>query len=1822
MRTKTTSTFATADPTKTVTKIYDGPVHYTDDAGQWQDIDTTLVDAGAGRARTRANGFEVDVASSGSDAQVAQLRVDDSHSVGFAIQGAASGQASRSGDAQTIDNVLRHTGLKLDATPSGLNFDFVLDAKDAPNSYVLPLTLQGLTPSMDPKTGEVLFTDENGAIPVRINHGFMDDSAKNASGEGAHSERVTYSIITLANGAAALQADLDRAWLADPARVYPVLVDPNVYTGLDDTYVQSPYTNDHSSDTQLKVGYCAAGTTCAGSGQPALTTRSFFHFDFSSVAGQTIQSASLLMYDWWSYNCDTSQVTNAYRITGGTGFPAYLSWGNQPILGDYMGGAAFAYGNTCAAGWATIPLDASKVSGMANGTLANYGLGIAAANEGTSASWKKFYSADQGGSSIPVISVTSSPSLPSVPLNVSATTPSNGVVQANWTAPTNSAGVTGYAVYLYAAGSNTPSQSQWCAGVGCTSTYWYNTPDGTSWYFKINAYNGNYGAPGTTNTVTATWKPPAPTAITAWAGNGQAYATWAFTNTGYNTPAVDYFIINAWDLTTSTSNVRTSTTATNYVVTGLINGHNYAIYVAAHNSRGQGPTSAASNTIAVSTTPTPYPPGYPLASAGNASAWVSWEKPASNGAASPYTYPTDYLVQAYDGSTYVGQQTVNATASDHNTLRWTTGPVLTNGHSYSFAIWPHNAAGYGQPVATNAVTPINPAPPYPPSSVTAQPGDSSMVVSWTAPDPSGPPATSYLVWQFDLTSGAQATQTAFVPAALMTGLTNGHQYIYLVNATGTNGTSNWAVSGTATPQSTFGQLLNPTNVHIDQRGDKQVHVKWTNAPLATTYTLKAYDASTGVQVGDTITGATNGVAGASVTGLKNGTAVRVKVTGSLALGILPGDAIASDNTIIPAGVPFAPETPTATRSDGVITIGWLPPIARADGTPGNNGDPITSYAVSVYNGSTLVTSVAFDPAHPPAGCQPATGGYCQPITGLVFGTTYTFKVKGTNGVGTGLDSTGVDAKFAGHPATISGVSATPGELQSSHIGWTTPADNGDTITGYIVTAHPDSGTDISQPAAASGYLFTGLTAGMGYTFVVTASNGFGSSSPSPSSSRIVPAGPPIPGGTGASAGLRQAYVHWGAADPNGGTLQSYVVTATPGGATQTLGTTQRDTTFTGLDPANIYTFVVTAVTSLASTPDAPSNAVRPFDNASVPDAPTSISAATGSHQATVSWTPSATHGALPSNYTVTASPGGATASTSGVAQTVDVTGLANGTPYTFTVVANSVAGASLASTSSNAVTPVVPSAPGLPKISDVTTDATTATISYRTPTTGGTPTTYSIISSDGKSIAAPANLHSITLIGFTSPTYDVTFSLQADNDGGSSAASQTVPVNVGLPGRPNVEGVPGPGVVGLAWTDSQEFGIAVDHYEIDQQLLAPCGNEALWPPENTSCLQKVQDVPKGNASTYSFQQSVGGGFCGGFVVTAVTSNGKKGLGTPLTICEGTPRVPQNVQFIQGLNDTGSLRWDAPTANGTAPVSNYTVFRFSNPDDPFADPIIETTTAATQFSTGAQVPGVAYRYRVTANNSVARGPYSAFAVVTAPQPNHLWGVDSCTPATDNQLATVLQTDLPDFYGRYVDNGGCSLNDPSQDPNELQHLAAHGIHAVTFFTGVYCNLSGATPGANDAAADIMGLQRLGVPQNDQVLVNLDIEPRGNCKFTVDSGYLNAWSSAIRAAHYVAGFYASGNSSLQQAAICGTTTPGVVVWAYYTSPGRENRANSPAFGPAPFSCTTDTVGWQFGIPPCATDGHRIDDHIGYCQDQTAVPNIDTEELLPSRANLLWHF
>ncbi len=190
----------------------------------------------------------------------------------------------------------------------------------------------------------------------------------------------------------------------------------------------------------------------------------------------------------------------------------------------------------------------------------------------------------------------------------------------------------------------------------------------------------------------------APVIGTATAGAGQATVRWTAPTVG----TADTFSVRVLDVTTNPAGVQVGALrtapagATSLVVTGLTNGSQYRFQVLASNALGNSPFSALSNTVSPTTATAPGAPAIGTATAGNASATLTWTAPASNGGSAI----TGYTVRAFAGTVLARTQPVTGNVG----TVVVTG--LTNGTAYTFDVAAVNAVGTsGFSARTAAVTP-------------------------------------------------------------------------------------------------------------------------------------------------------------------------------------------------------------------------------------------------------------------------------------------------------------------------------------------------------------------------------------------------------------------------------------------------------------------------------------------------------------------------------------------------------------------------------------------------------------------------------------------------------------------------------------------------------------------------------------------------------------------------------------------------------------------------------------------------------------------------------------------------------------------------------------------------------------------------------------------------------------------------------------------------------------------------------------------------------------------------------------------------------------
>ena len=603
-----------------------------------------------------------------------------------------------------------------------------------------------------------------------------------------------------------------------------------------------------------------------------------------------------------------------------------------------------------------------------------------------------------------------------------------------------------------------------------------------------------------------------------------------------------------------------------------------------------------------------------------------------------------------------------------------------------------------------------------------------------------------------------------------------------------------------------------------------------------------------------------------------GNHVDTTVTGSY---ITFGHALTTDGASIgtitvPAEdtAPGAPTGVTTTPSDGTVGLNWTAPAS-------NGGQAISDYIVE-YKLSASGTWDTFAD-----GTSTATSAS---VTGLTDGSSYDFRVSAVNIVGTGAASTPVSAVPGELPDAPTGVSATAGNGSAS-VSFTPPADDGGaTITGYTVTSSPGG---LTATGAGSPIVVSGLTNGTSYTFTVIATTAVGDSPASSPSSAVTPATVPgAPTGVAATPGNGSASVSFTAPASNGGSaITNYTVTSSPGGFTGTGASSP--IIVSGLTNGTPYTFTVVATNSVGDgTASAASSAVTP---ATVPGAPTGLTATAGDSTVDLSWTAPASNGGSAINdyivqYKLSSSGTWlAFADGAGTGTTTTVTGLTNGSAYDFRVIAVNSIGQSTASTTDSETPVPDPVAPGLPRTLSSTPGDTEVDLTWLAPLSdGGSAITDYVVeyklSASGTWLTFTDGVSAITGATVTSLTngqsYD--FRVAAVNAEGQgsfvtitgvvpAAAASTPDAPTGLGAVTDAE----TGDVTLGWTvPASNGGSAITGYIIEVQL----SGSSTW---------TVIDTTPGSSTSYVITAGLVNGQTYDIRVSAVNAEGT-GAGVLLT----------------------------------------------------------------------------------------------------------------------------------------------------------------------------------------------------------------------------------------------------------------------------------------------------------------------------------------------------
>ena len=1214
------------------------------------------------------------------------------------------------------------------------------------------------------------------------------------------------------------------------------------------------------------------------------------------------------------------------------------------------------------------------------------------------------------------------PTLPEAPPSVTANG-SNGSAQVSWTPPSNGGAlITSYTITPYK-GSVAQAPTTVSNAPPVTSANISNLTPGASYTFTVAATNsvgtGPASAQSNPVTISALVAPGAPTNATATAGNTTAAVSWTAPSNNGGTPITSYSVTPAIFTSEGTTAltpvvVTGSPPATGVTITGLTNGVTYLFTVDAINAVGTG-ESDQSNAVTPATIPgAPTNVNATLGSV-NGQATVTWGAPSNNGGSTI----TSYTVIPYVGSTALTSEEVTATGASNSAL--VQGLVI--GTTYTFTVTATNVVGAGPAsVQSNPVTPAT--VPGVPFGVTATAGVGSVTVAWTAPASNGGSAiSSYTITPF-IGSTAQSTTTVSgsppATSATLSGLTNGTTYTFTVSATNSVGAgSSSGASNLVTPEATappcpctvFGSST-PTGGAVDSGDSTAVNVGMAFSVDQPGYItgMRFYKAAanTGTHTGDLWSSSGTLLASATFTGetgsgwqqvtfstavavsvgttyvvsytdpnghysATNGTFSSANVNSPPLFGLattttpdglysigasasFPTQTYQGDNywvdpvfNLTPSGggggssAPGAPTGVTATAGVGSVTVAWTAPAS-------NGGSAISSYTITPFIGSTAQSTTTV------SGSPPATSAT---LSGLTNGTTYTFTVSATNSVGAGSSSGASnlvtpEATAPPCPCTVFG-SSTPtggavdsGDSTAVNVGMAFSVDQPGYITGMrFYKAAANTGTHTGDLWSSSGTLlasatFTGET-GSGWQQVTFS--------------------------TAVAVSVGTTYVV-SYTDPNGhysatnGTFSSANVNSPPlfGLATTTT-------------PDGLYSIGASA-SFPTLTYQGDNYWVDPVFNltpsgggggSSAPGAPTGVTATAGVGSVTVAWTaPASNGGSAISSYTITPFIGSTAQSTTTVsgsppATSATLSGLTNGTTYTFTVSATNSVGAGSSSGASNLVTPEA-TAPPCP----------CTVFGSSTPTGGAVDSGDSTAVNVGMafSVDQPGYITGMRFYKAAANTGTHTGDLWSSS--GTLLASATFTGETGSGWQQVTFSTAVAVSVGTTYVVS--YTDPNGHYSATNGTFssANVNSPPLFGLATTTTPDGLYSI--GASASFPTLTYQGDNYWVDPVFNLTPSGGGGG--------SSAPGAPTGVTATAGVGSV-TVAWTAPASNGGSAISSYTI-------TPFIGSTAQSTTTvsgsppATSATLSGLTNGTTYTFTVSATNSVGAGSSSGASNLVTPE----------------------------------------------------------------------------------------------------------------------------------------------------------------------------------------------------------------------------------------------
>ena len=670
------------------------------------------------------------------------------------------------------------------------------------------------------------------------------------------------------------------------------------------------------------------------------------------------------------------------------------------------------------------------------------------------------------------------------------------------------------------------------------------------------------------------------------------------------------------------------------------------------------------------------------------------------------------------------------------------------------------------------------------------------------------------------------------------------------------------------------------------------------------------------------------------------------------------------------GPPDAPTSLTATTLPGAqIKLDWIAPV-------NNNGDAVNSYQIerSLDNVSWSVLT------------NTGTTSVTYTDTGLNTPQTYYYRVSATSGYGTGVASNMASAIASDVPDQVTGLTGTALPSAEIKIDWTTPANNGYAITGYVIERSIDAGQTwgvlvADTQSTAVTYTDTALTIGNTYNYRVAAINAVGTGVVSSDVAIVAGDIPDTPIITIVAQAGSQIEITWSAPNANAYPLTGYAIERSTDGINWSPLTTPlaSATNFvdTGLTAGTTYHYRMVAINQIGASAWSNAPSVVAGD---VPSQPQGVVAQAVSDTAVqIQWQASNGNGYAVIGYKVERSTdGGATwtvisPNTQSTTTTYNDSGLTPQTDYWYRVSGiNSIgAGPVSLNASSHTYGPPEPIT-----VNNVSSDTSSITHTWSAPYDHGSPITSYRLEvkswSTGQwiSLGQTQSLTDTHSNLFANTEYE--YRIMAINAYGATPTAASIFMHT-QPNAPTggVATVVSGTQINVTWnavSDQNNHGNTLYEIQISDD------NGATWNVGATSLSTTSYSATGLNAgSTYVFRLQASN--------PQATGPWSSQFGSSTTFTP--PSAATNLSIQATLPLEIKLTWSPPTSNGNDPNGlNYHVERST---DNVTWTSIATGVTTLQY-TDSNLPGTTTLYwRIVSHNSAGAGPATPSVSYTTPSP---------------------------------------------------------------------------------------------------------------------------------------------------------------------------------------------------------------------------------------------